>query len=308
MIILQNLIDNAIKFTDKVVQIVVVVRDIEGGHRLRRCRHRRGYSLGKRCRLSLTSFRQVDSSITRVHGGIGLGLHIVKAFSEMLGGTIAVKSELNKGSTFTLTLPVDSVGPLRVAARTPFASRRLRPVISLDQSRVLTNRGSMLRPPCPQMLQRIRQAGQPGRPRGALDKPVLYLSLSVPALRPLFQTFSKGRHLQESRGRPREYERLPVNFPATLAAGGVNGQGLVVDISIGGCSFHTRSSTRRGTSCAWYCRFPTKRIRFSQRSGHRPKYPVRSAPEVVILGSSQTAGRGEPLQHFMRHFNSDRWS
>jgi signal transduction histidine kinase len=52
-------------------------------------------------------FRQVDSSITRVHGGIGLGLRIVKAFTEMLGGTIAVKSELNQGSTFTLTLPVE---------------------------------------------------------------------------------------------------------------------------------------------------------------------------------------------------------
>jgi len=41
-------------------------------------------------------FRQVDSSITRVHGGIGLGLHIVEAFTEMLGGTIAVKSELDR--------------------------------------------------------------------------------------------------------------------------------------------------------------------------------------------------------------------
>ena len=37
----------------------------------------------------------------------GLGLHIVKAFTEMLRGTVAVKSELDKGSTFTLTLPVE---------------------------------------------------------------------------------------------------------------------------------------------------------------------------------------------------------
>jgi hypothetical protein len=37
----------------------------------------------------------------------GLGLHIVKAFTEMLAGTVAVKSELDKGSTFTLTLPVE---------------------------------------------------------------------------------------------------------------------------------------------------------------------------------------------------------
>ena len=71
-------------------------------------------------------FRQVDSSITRVHGGIGLGLHIVKAFSEMLGGTIAVKSELNKGSTFTLTLPVE-IGRLlrRRRQRSPFARQAI---------------------------------------------------------------------------------------------------------------------------------------------------------------------------------------
>jgi signal transduction histidine kinase len=51
-------------------------------------------------------FRQVDSSATRVYGGVGLGLHIVKVFTEMLGGSVAVTSELNRGSTFTLTLPV----------------------------------------------------------------------------------------------------------------------------------------------------------------------------------------------------------
>jgi signal transduction histidine kinase len=56
--------------------------------------------------LDTSILSRVDSSITRVHGGVGLGLHIIRAFTEMLGGTIAVKSVLNKGSTFTLTLPV----------------------------------------------------------------------------------------------------------------------------------------------------------------------------------------------------------
>jgi len=54
-------------------------------------------------------FRQADASTTRKFGGTGLGLSICKRFAEMLKGNIAVKSELNKGSVFTLVLPVEVV-------------------------------------------------------------------------------------------------------------------------------------------------------------------------------------------------------
>ena len=50
-------------------------------------------------------FRQANKSINKIYGGTGLGLAISKAFVELLGGKIWVKSELEKGATFYFTLP-----------------------------------------------------------------------------------------------------------------------------------------------------------------------------------------------------------
>lgn len=53
-------------------------------------------------------FRQVGRDYTRKHEGTGLGLALTRRFVELHGGTIGLRSEVGKGSTFTFTLPLAS--------------------------------------------------------------------------------------------------------------------------------------------------------------------------------------------------------
>jgi signal transduction histidine kinase len=115
--ILQNLINNAIKFTDAGTVTVFAQ------HKPERNAIEFGVSdsgIGIRAHelaYVFERFRQADSSKTRAYGGVGLGLHIVKTFTELLGGAVSVISELGKGSTFAVLIPCN--GELGVSGPLP---------------------------------------------------------------------------------------------------------------------------------------------------------------------------------------------
>lgn len=106
--IVQNIIGNAIKFTEKgkisisLTQenqnINLKIQDTGIGIKKEHIEH------------IFDEFRQADSGTARKYGGTGLGLSIAKKYAELLGGSIKVESEENKGSLFSIILPIQFNG------------------------------------------------------------------------------------------------------------------------------------------------------------------------------------------------------
>ncbi len=103
--ILYNLLTNAIKYTEKGVVSLRAALEPSGDQiRLEVTDTGRGIPEDE-LPFIFESFRQVGPPSALRHGGVGLGLAIVKRLLQLLGGQIEVKSALNEGSTFKVTLP-----------------------------------------------------------------------------------------------------------------------------------------------------------------------------------------------------------
>jgi signal transduction histidine kinase len=111
--VLLNLVGNAIKFTEK-GEVAIEASVSDGSFRLAVRDSGPGIAAADQEKI-FEEFQQVDDTPTREKGGTGLGLAISKRIVEMHGGRILVDSELGKGATFTIRLPV-KVGSAERAA------------------------------------------------------------------------------------------------------------------------------------------------------------------------------------------------
>ncbi|MBI3066631.1 MAG: GAF domain-containing sensor histidine kinase [Deltaproteobacteria bacterium] len=119
--IVENLINNALKFTD-VGSVTVSARYLPDDKMMEFKIADTGIGIAKEQLPTIFDrFHQVDSSGTRAYGGMGLGLYIVKKYTELLGATIHVESKLGQGSTFVLQVPCRPDMPAAPRPEEPFA-------------------------------------------------------------------------------------------------------------------------------------------------------------------------------------------
>lgn len=131
--ILSNLISNAIKFTPKCGRIVVRIEEERAENGIVWLRFDVSdtgcgiapENLGR----IFEAFEQENADVSHKYGGTGLGLSISKRFSELMGGSLTVTSELDKGSTFTASLPF---GLPETQATEPIAYEGLKALIVDD--------------------------------------------------------------------------------------------------------------------------------------------------------------------------------
>jgi signal transduction histidine kinase/ActR/RegA family two-component response regulator len=109
--ILYNLVANAVKFTEA-GEVRVTAAGAHASLHLKVTDTGPGVPRDK-LGLLFQSFSQIDTSTTRQFGGSGLGLAISRRLAELMGGCIEVESEVGRGSTFAVRLPLERLGDER---------------------------------------------------------------------------------------------------------------------------------------------------------------------------------------------------
>jgi len=133
--IIHNLLDNAVKFTER-GEVRLTVDAVDG--RLVFDVTDTGPGIAdEHFERIFEPFFQVDATLTRRHGGTGLGLAVSRQLAELLGGSIEVTSRLGEGSSFRVVLPLErleAVAPdtRRADPPAPAAGAGLRVLVAED--------------------------------------------------------------------------------------------------------------------------------------------------------------------------------
>jgi PAS domain S-box-containing protein len=107
--VLINLIGNALKFTERGSIVVRLVTDQSDHRPVRLEVSDTGIGIPQeKLALIFDAFQQAEAGTSRKYGGTGLGLTISRALCQLMGCRIEVKSEVGRGSTFTVVLPGES--------------------------------------------------------------------------------------------------------------------------------------------------------------------------------------------------------
>src|SRR5262249_29206154 len=104
--ILSNLLSNAIKFTPEGGRVLVKA-EADPRHLILTVTDTGVGIAPEEQELVFEKFRQSGNPLTREHAGTGLGLSIVRELAKLLGGDVTLQSELGRGSTFQVCLPLN---------------------------------------------------------------------------------------------------------------------------------------------------------------------------------------------------------
>lgn len=159
--IIKNLLSNAVKFTAHGSVALTVARDEKNLSRLRFTVKDTGIGIpGEKQALIFEAFQQADGSTRRKFGGTGLGLSISRELTRLLGGEITVKSEAEKGSEFTIYIPLSKEAVVKPEPLEPEVSKPLPTVEELKKP--LTPTGKYISTEIPPGIPDDRAAIQPG--------------------------------------------------------------------------------------------------------------------------------------------------
>ncbi|OOM78169.1 signal transduction histidine-protein kinase BarA [Clostridium puniceum] len=133
--VISNLVSNAVKFTHEgeiFIEISLITETDNNAELLFEIRDT-GIGMNEEEISKLFKpFSQADSSSTRKYGGSGLGLAICKRLVEMMGGSIGVKSEKGKGSTFSFELTLDKAKDSVIPAMPDYSMLKGKRILVID--------------------------------------------------------------------------------------------------------------------------------------------------------------------------------